>query len=278
MTQRWHVPGHTLRAYVAERLPDSQAWSVETHIMECTPCRRRVTEAVEVSEVSATVRQVRTSLADELPRQGRVRPGTRLRKLWVLLGSADNSRGAGLLAVLCALASVFVLELFGGLSLSSSWWSDNGSILLLIAPILPALGIAVSCERLDPAREIAASTPVGGLRLVLWRTLSVCLVSLPVAAMTGAVLGEATLFSWLLPCLGVTSVTLALGSVIRLEFAAYGVALAWLAVTLGPLAADEVPLLLDRPLPLLWSGLIAVSTAVLLLRRSAFQRPAFPLR
>ncbi|GAA2819244.1 hypothetical protein GCM10010470_63190 [Saccharopolyspora taberi] len=194
----------------------------------------------------------------------------RWRRLRVLLNAAPAARGAWLFAVVAALGGAVGMDLLaapGGEA--GQWWSRQGSALLLIAPLLPVLGVALGFGRLgDPACEITASTAFGGLRLVLWRTLSVLLTTVPATLLISAVTGRGTVAVWLLPCLALTAVTLALGSLFRLEAAAAVVAASWLLLTGAPLVAQRVPVVLDRPLPLLWAALIAASASTLLLRRT----------
>jgi hypothetical protein len=276
----WHVPASTLRAYTEERLADSDAWSVEAHVVECVHCRHMIGKAAEVGEASAIVQQVRFNLSGDLPPQGRIRPPGRWRRSWILLAAAPALRGAWLVAVLFALASTIGLDLIsdGGRELFSEdnafpWWTQHGSMLLLVAPILPALGVAMCYGPAgDPAHEITASTASGGLRLVLWRTLSVLLTTVPAAAMLGMASGRTSIATWLLPCVALTCLTLALGSALRLEVAGTSVAAGWLILVWAPLLVRRAPILLDPSLPAVWSAMIAISLIVLVTRRSTYRR------
>ena len=257
-----HFPASTLRAYAEGALADPDA--VDDHLLDCAPCRRLVNDAAAEDPI---VRQVRANLAHLPPQHPRAGQWRRLR---VLLNAAPAARGAWLFAVLVALTGAVGMDLLGAPGgEAGAWWSQHGSALLLIAPLLPVLGVALCFGRLgDPAFEITASTAFGGLRLVLWRTVSVLLTTIPATLAVSAVTGRGSLSVWLLPCLALTAVTLALGSLFRLEAAATAVSASWLLLTSAPLFAHRVPVVLDRPMPLLWSALIAAGAAVVLIRRT----------
>ncbi|MFI0465034.1 hypothetical protein ACH347_13235 [Saccharopolyspora sp. 5N102] len=258
-----HFPASTLRAYAAGLLPEAD--EVEDHALDCAACRRLINDAASGDPVVVQAQAGLVTLPPQFPRP------SRWRRLRVLLNAAPAVRGAWLFAVLVALACAIGMDLLS-IEEPGGWWSQHGSALLLIAPILPVAGVALCFGRLgDPAYEITAGTALGGLPLVLWRTLSILLTTVPASAVLGAITGRTSIVGWLLPCLALTGLTLALGSRFRLEPVAAAVATAWLVLAGGPLVGDQVPVLLDRPLPLLWSSLIVLSAAVLYLRRTNFQ-------
>jgi hypothetical protein len=102
--------------------------------------------------------------------------------------------------------------------------------LLLIAPLVPVLGVALAYgAEADPAHEIALATPMRGLRLAMTRAAAVLAFS------TGWLLVAAVLapgrqpmaFAWLLPALGLTTATVALMTVLSPRRAAAVAAVAW---------------------------------------------------
>ncbi|MER7080968.1 hypothetical protein SAMN02982929_04382 [Saccharopolyspora kobensis] len=253
-----HFPASALRAYAAGQAAEADA--IEDHALGCAPCRQLINEAAAGDPLLEQVRAALTPLPPQWPRPGR------WRRIRVLLNSAPAVRGAWLFAVLLVLACAIGLD---QITPEDSWWSQHGSALLLFAPVLPVLGVALCFGPFgDPAHEITAVTPFGGLRLVLWRTMSVLLTTVPAAALVGAITGRASVTTWLLPCLGLTALTLALGSLFRLEIVAVAVTATWWVLVGGPLFNEQVPVLVDRPLPLLWSALMAASATVLYLRRT----------
>ncbi len=85
--------------------------------------------------------------------------------------------------------------------------------LLVMAPLLPVLGVALAYgSAADPAHEIQVATPTHGLRLVAIRTATVLVVSVFVVVLV-TLTNDATrpyTAVWLLPALAVTAASLAL--------------------------------------------------------------------
>ncbi|MFI0775110.1 zf-HC2 domain-containing protein [Streptomyces sp. NPDC021212] len=136
--------------------------------------------------------------------------------------------------------------------------------LLLLAPVLPSLGVAVSYGRhADPMHEIAASTPSGGLRLLLTRTAAVLSVSVPLLTLAGLLLpataGAPGAAAWLLPGLALTLAALALGSYVGCRAATGAVSIGWLLAVGAPAAAAP-----GGPPGVLTTGALADSLATVL--------------
>ncbi|MGI9607024.1 MAG: hypothetical protein ACR2P0_12880 [Acidimicrobiales bacterium] len=94
---------------------------------------------------------------------------------------------------------------------------ENLFALLLIAPLIPVLGVAFSYGvEADPAHEAAMATPIRGIRLIVTRSaviLAVSVVLLAIASLLAPGTSPMS-FAWLLPALGLTSATVALMSFI----------------------------------------------------------------
>ncbi|MFI6761046.1 zf-HC2 domain-containing protein [Micromonospora sp. NPDC050417] len=221
----FHIHDLVLRAYAEDRLGDSDSWSVEAHLGRCPSCRARLPLDEPTSQQIAVVG---ASLRDDLPRQGRLRAGTRWRRITVLVGFGPAARLGWLISVAVTLG--LLVALAASPAPSRSW------LLLLIAPVLPVLGIAASYGlRTDPLHELVAATPYAGLRIVLWRTVSVLAVTAPVAFVAGTASGIGLPVMWLLPCLALTGLTLGLGTVMEIGRAAAVVVAGWAVVVLAPL-------------------------------------------
>jgi anti-sigma factor RsiW len=260
----WHIPGPTLRAYLAGLAQDADAWSVEAHLTSCESCRATLAAITsEDAERAAALDDSWAVLAGALPSQGRVRRGGRWREVRVLVASGPAARWAWLAA--CVLVLSFAAAA-GASGISQVPW------LGIVAPVVPLLGVAASYgSGLDDAYEVMATTPAGGLRLLLVRTAAVLVVTTPVAVIAGAVTGYAP-GPWLLASLALTLLTLALGSVVGVERAAVVVGAGWLIVAgtaiAGPgqrvpavLSPDAVPVLLVASV---------VAAIIVAIRRSAF--------
>jgi hypothetical protein len=145
------------------------------------------------------------------------------------------------------------------------------SLVLLLAPVAPLLGVAAAWSRgVDPAHELVVACPRAGLDMVLRRTVVVLVVVIPALGVAGWVVGASPAV-WLLPCLAFTAGALTLGEVVGLHRAATGLAMSWVAVAVGP------SLVMGRPSVLLaaagvpaWAAVTAAVTAVLLARRRAY--------
>lgn len=281
----WHLPGAALAGYARGDLTSPQTWSVEAHLEACAGCRADLTRvftqlataAPPGSDLAIALRLAEASgaaLASQaLPAQGRVRAGSAARRRRVLL-LAGGGAGAGY-----ALAVVLVLGLAAVLDLTGTGPAATGGPLpfsLLLAPLLPLLGVAQAYgPRADPAYELVASTALGGLPLLLWRTLACLAVAVPagivVGLVTGAGIGAA---AWLLPCLGLTATLLAVGPVAGLRRTAALLAAVWSALVLVPWPTgwDAVRVLpLSAEAAVAWLFVLVGFGAAVALRPSRYQ-------
>ncbi|GGZ31076.1 hypothetical protein GCM10010387_26050 [Streptomyces inusitatus] len=223
----------------------------------------------------------RAGLSRRAPsRASRPGPGPLARLLWA---AGPALRPSWLTALALVLGGSLFLAYGVG-------YDSTRPLLLALSPALPLTGVAMSYGRYaDPLHEIAASTPSGGLRLLLTRTAAVTLVSVPVLAAAGALLpppatevlkvpGPA---AWLLPSLALTLAALALGSFVGCRYAALAVAGVWAALTLAPrpgkpglpFFVTELPEWVSGPSPqTCWAAAAVVCAGLLAVRRSSFNR------
>ncbi|MEU7542889.1 zf-HC2 domain-containing protein [Streptomyces sparsogenes] len=165
-------------------------------------------------------------------------------------------------------------------------------LLLALAPVLPSAGVAVSYGRhADPMHELAASTPSGGLRLLLTRTASVLAVSVPLLTLAGQLLpaaaGAPAAPAWLLPGLALTLAALALASYVGCRIATCAVTAGWLLavgapalladpadgerLSLSDAVSDSLATVLSGPaVQSCWAAAAAVCAGLLALRRTSF--------
>ncbi|WP_406368979.1 zf-HC2 domain-containing protein [Streptomyces sp. NBC_00647] len=166
---------------------------------------------------------------------------------------------------------------------------DSLPVLLLLAPVLPLIWVAASYGgRADPFAPVIRSTPAGGLRLLMLRTgvvLAICLPLLVVAAMAGVGV-SAWAAAWLVPSLGLTLVTLLLGSYIGCLLAAGVTSGTWLVIITavahlsmrqdGRVSSFRTVLLnvlknvLDGGAQFVWGAASGLLSALLVLRRHSF--------
>ncbi|MFE2595439.1 zf-HC2 domain-containing protein [Streptomyces sp. NPDC059396] len=305
----WHVDDALAAAYAAGSAPEPDAWSLEKHVESCGACAVRVSAAVRrgaagpvLAEVRAAVLTAATGPAPRTsaprtsaprtsaPRTGVPRTGLVARVLWA---AGPALRGSWLVALVLVAAGAVGLAYGAG-------FDGARPLLLALAPVLPLAGVAVSYgQHVDPMYEIGASSPGGGLRLLLTRTAAVLAVSLPLLTLTGAALPASTevpgAAAWLLPGLALTLAALVLGSYVGCRTAAGTVAAVWAvalavpvlgtarqgdAVGISPLPVAELSAYLTRFLDGAaaqggWAVGAAVCAGLLVLRRRSFDHPGF---
>ncbi|MFI6338830.1 zf-HC2 domain-containing protein [Streptomyces sp. NPDC050535] len=241
-----------------------EVWALEAHLEACRFCRDQLSAVVdaEVPAVAVLVDTVWSGLELQLAVTATMPRGRR----W----SARLSRWMTptMLPWLAMVAGVTLLALLLDLVDTGS---GDVSLVLLLAPVLPVLGVAASWSRgLDPAYELTASVPRAGLHLVLRRTASVLGVVVPALLVGGWATGV-MVAQWLLPCLAFTSMTLALGGLLGVTRAAVGLAAVWAAVVVAPtLATSRTAVALRTDALPLWGLVLALGIGVVIARRGAY--------
>lgn len=269
----WHVPPNALGDYVTGRIAEADAWSVEAHLTACERCRDTLAGTASTDAgVAETVSDAWSTLASQLQPQGRVRPAGRWRELTVLLAAGPAARLAWLAAVVVVLGLAAVLDAVP---------AGNAPWLALVAPLLPILGVAASYgSGLDDAHEVIASTPGGGLRLLLVRSAAVLAVTTPVALAAGIVADRGSPVPWLLASFALTVVTLALGSATGVPRAAAAVGAAWV-VAVGATAAartEAAPVLVTPDAVPAWAAVTVAAAFVIAARRGSYNVLPLPAR
>jgi hypothetical protein len=147
------------------------------------------------------------------------------------------------------------------------------SLVLLLAPVLPLLGVTGTwSRRTDPAWELISGSPRVGLGLLLRRTAAVLVVVIPLLLAAGWVVGLSPAL-WLLPCLGLVLTTLALGESIGLVPAAAGIWTVWTATVLIPSWWNaEVPGVLEASAAPGWAALIVLAAGIVAVRAHGYGR------
>ncbi|MBO1334029.1 zf-HC2 domain-containing protein [Streptomyces sp. VRA16 Mangrove soil] len=277
----WHVTESAAAQYVDGVLPEPDCWSVERHLEECGRCAVRVSRAARAGAAAPVLAGVRAELLAAV-RESEPVSASRVRRPARLLWSVGPAlRGPWLLALLVVAAGAVGLAYGAG-------FDGALPLLLALAPVVPVAGVAMSFGRhADPLHEIAASTPSGGLRLILVRTLAVLAVSLPLLTVAGLLLptpqhAQAPApAAWLLPGLALTLAALALGGYVGLRAATGAVGAGWAAAVAVPAAgppallsarlAEQLSLYLDGPVAQTgWAAALVACAALIAVRRSAY--------
>ncbi|PZT76625.1 MULTISPECIES: hypothetical protein [unclassified Streptomyces] len=294
MTTAWHVADHLARRYAAGTAPETDAWSLEKHVESCAPCARRVTAAVrERGAAAPLLDEIRAAVlataaaeaegvsAERVPVADPWRRMTGARRFGRVLWAAGPAfRGGWLGALLLVVGAAVALAFGGGPD------TQARPVLLLLAPVLPVAGVGLSYGRsADPMHEIIATSPGGGLRLLLVRTAAVLGTAVPVTTLAWAVLpasaGGPGALSWLLPGLALTLAALSLGSYVGCRAGSWAVAAAWAAaVTVPGLGSSHTPLaeaartaarlLSGTPAQGAWAAAAVLGAGLLALRRRSF--------
>ncbi|MDQ1677839.1 MAG: hypothetical protein QOC93_2983 [Actinomycetota bacterium] len=228
----WHADPKDLLSYIAGRLTQVHASSVEAHLLRCGECRdvlaARTHEDPDALFAHQTNRQRLLDIIDE-PRT------SWLERLFVRAGVPRDV--VQVVAAAPALRHAWWLAgtaLLGAAALAAA--IEPGSVATLIflvaAPVVPPLGVAMAYGwRGEPADEITVVAPYPSLRLVILRTTVVLTSTLPVAATLSIALPlhGATALLWLLPALALCALTLALSTVVDPIWATTALVAVWLA-------------------------------------------------
>lgn len=172
-------------------------------------------------------------------------------------------------------AAALLVVVLVGLSAASDN-PDNISGMLVLAPLVPVLGVALAYgPKVDPVHEIGLATPIRGLRLLLIRAATVLAVSMVV--LTGSVLLSAAsnvlAFAWLLPALAMTSLALSLMTVTTPRRSVAAVSIGWALLVAVVQGATDDSLAIFGPLAQTASLVAAaIAAGVMIKRRERFDR------
>lgn len=227
-TAEWHVPEAVLAEYVGGRLDAVRSASLEHHVERCAACRSLVGVLADTGLHELAWAGIRDRIeAPELPWVVRAAQRLGLREpTAILLAAAASLRLAWLTGALVALMFAVLAAI---LSDGSAW------PFLLVAPLIPALGVAGSFGGPEePTEVLTVTAPYGRARLVVVRTLAVVATTVPVACALGLLLpGPAWIaVAWLGPALAALSLVLAIGGIAGMRTAVPVVALAWCGLVL----------------------------------------------
>lgn len=287
-----HVEPGRASAYTDGKLPEPEAWALETHVETCSPCARLVSAAARAGRAGPALREVRagvlaavlagaaenvhgpapvpavpasaareatgTTAAAGEGRPGRPSPMTRF--VWSARSAGPALGRSWLLSLVLVTAAAVTLARLSGTA-------AGRPLLLAVAPLLPVAGVAASYGRhADPLYEAVAATPAAGLRLLLVRTGWVLAVCVPLLTAAGLLMpdpgGGPGAYAWLLPGLTLTLLTLLVASCCGCLRAAAGTGTAWLLLLFSTGAA-AAPGTADRAGPADPAALLTTSLGAL---------------
>ena len=221
---QWHVPDEALRRFVADPGAGDGigAASIEAHLTRCAACRETAASSVD----RAALTRSWEALADRIDRPratvverllGRLGFGSSLGRL---IAATPALRWAGLAATAVVGVAAVMLFRFAG---------ADGPF-LVVAPLAPLAAIAAAfVPTTEPGGEASVATPLWGAGLLLRRALAVLALTIGILALTSLALPglDVRALGWLLPAVALSFGSIALGTFLRVEIAATGLAFAW---------------------------------------------------
>jgi hypothetical protein len=262
-TRTWHVAPAVLSDYVEGRLDALAGASVEQHLLGCAACRTAVVPLVEDPVFDEVWAEVMTRV-ERPPLAAPVRLARRLglaEPSSVLLAASASMRTAWFSSSVVALGFAFLASRF----------TEGGALwpFLVVAPLVPTLGVAVSYGSSAESLEmLLTTTPYGRPRLILVRALAVLVTCLPLAFALSLLLpGPAWVAAaWLGPALAMIPVMMAIASFVGPRSAAAVLALLWTGLVVGAERRLPATWPVDAPRQLTFLLLAFVAGAVLLAR------------
>ncbi|MGO4597515.1 hypothetical protein [Terrabacter sp. 2RAF25] len=262
-----HALPADLRAWVLGEADGIVSLSVEQHVQHCSQCQRTV--AVSVSHVPSDevpdlddvwssvldrVEMPHVSLLERLLSRIGLPPAEAM-----LVSAAPALRGPWLCAV--ALAVSFAV---GG---TVSAHTGSSGVFLLLAPLVPVVGVAVAFgPDAGAVLEQESAAPYPLVRLILLRTAAVLLAALPVVVVGQLLFPRHVAWSWLLPALGFTATVLGLSPWFGPWRPALAVSAAWVLATSTAARFATVSAVLAPHFLLLYAVLMLVGPVVLVAR------------
>lgn len=265
ITQDWHADDATLDRYAAGQADMAVSASVEAHLIACADCRRRVARFSD----PAVLQRARSGLQDSIQRVRHPFPLRVLRRHGLSEEDAVLLTHAQLLRGPWTLATVTVLVFAVAASFPDAYLSK--SLYLLLAPLVPVLGVSGAFAATDSLSELANATPYSKLRLCLLRTLAVVTALIPLMVLFGAIMpGIGWLaVAWLGPALGLTLTALAAMTWFRPVPVGTAVCLLWTFAVAALFPRHDMHLAIAAGAQLAYLT-IAVATALTLVIRSLF--------
>ena len=261
----WHADPTVLTAYADGVLDDVRASSLEAHLLTCDRCR----DGVATSTPTDAIDRAWGGVVDTIDTPHRTVVERLLLALKVpehlarLLVATPSLRLSWLVAEALALG-------FAVIAANGASGRDEQLVLflfLVVAALLPVAGVAVAFgPGVDPTYEIGTAAPMPADRLLLIRAAAVLASSVSITSLAALALPglDAIAAAWLLPALGLTVATLALGTWVQPLVAAASVALTWVLFAAAAAVSTQDRLAVFRPAgQVACLAVIAVSAAVL---------------
>ena len=259
----WHADPSLLDAYATGRLGALEAASVEQHLDHCAACRGLARPHVDALGLEQLWDEIRTDVErPALPAVVRLARRAGLAEpTAVLLAATAALRTAWLSSSLVAVGFALLASRLAG---RDALWP-----FLLVAPLIPVIGVATAYGHADdPAEALAVTAPYGRTRLIWVRTVAVLVSCLPATALLGLLLPgpDWVAAAWLGPALAIVPVMLALAGFVGPRYAAAALAIAWSGVVVGAERTQTATWPVEPGRQLVFLALAAVATLVIAAR------------
>lgn len=262
---KWHADAELLGSYTSGALDPIASASVEQHLSHCSECRAAIRPHTDLPGLELAWAGIR----DAIEAPGFPAPIRLARRL----GLSDSS--AVLLAATASLRTAWIVSSFVALGFATlaAILTDGTNLapFLLVAPMIPVLGVAASFSASRSSLEMLVVTaPYGRTRLILNRTMAVLAATLPFAVLLGLLVPGPTWVAaaWLGPALTLIPVLLAISSFVGPYPAAAAVAVGWSAVVASSVRGLPATWPIQAQQQAAYLGLALVACVVLAVRAS----------
>jgi hypothetical protein len=237
------------------------AASVEAHLVGCAACRAVVADATDPAWLAPAWKGIRDTI--ERPRPGILRRLGVSERDAVLLRASQVLRGPWTFATAAILIFAVVASWPGNVFGQAAY--------LLVAPLVPVLGVAGAFAATDPINEITNPTPYSKTRLTLLRAVVVVVTTVPLVVLLGALLPIGWLaVAWLGPALGLTLSALVALTWWSPAVTTTGLSILWAAVVGFAYQRHELTVAIERDAQIGYLVVAAITAAALVARiRSA---------
>ena len=263
----WHAKPELLESYARGTVDEASAFSLEAHLVACAACRQHTAALVDRGRLERVWEEVQELV--DAPHRGPVE------RVLVRLGVPEHV--ARLLAATPSLSLSWFLAAAVALAFAvlAAHQGEQGLVIFLaLAPLLPVAGVAAAYgPGIDPAYEIGVASPLRSFRLLLIRALAVVASTVALVALAALALPDLDwrIAAWLLPALGLTTLTLALATSMAPPTAAGCLAVAWIgAVVVGGTAAHDRFAAFRPPVQIAFLVVGAIAALVIARRRESF--------
>ena len=259
----WHVAADTRAAWVGGRTSPVEAASVEQHLMTCADCRSQVARE---GELDLDLAEVWSAVADRVEPPRPMLPARIVRAVGVrqpdslVIGAAPAFTAAWIAATTAVVALTMLASVVEP--------TRTLGFYLLLAPMVPMVGVAAAYgDGVDPTYELAIASPYPQMRLLLLRTVAVLVLAVPLTVLAGSALDPWWVaVAWLAPGAAFVLLVLASTTWLRPVYATAGVGVAWSAISMAAILAQE-QLLLVGELAQLLSALVVIGAVLVLVTR-----------